>query len=87
MGADDPDRPRFLTISTDNLASSRRHYSLCRIRADRTFVRSFLFEMRPNDPLAIAFAKASLVTAAALASYAPARRAARIDPVTALRDE
>ena len=52
-----------------------------------TFVQSFLFEMQPNDPRAIAFAMASLVAAAVLASYAPARRASRINPVTALRHE
>ena len=56
-------------------------------RALSTFVKSFLFEMQPNDPLAIAFALGALLAAAALASYAPARRASRIDPVTALRHE
>jgi predicted permease len=52
-----------------------------------TFVRSFLFQMQPNDPRAIAFAVATLVGAALLATYAPARKASRIDPVTALRHE
>jgi predicted permease len=52
-----------------------------------TFVQSFLFQMQPNDPRAIAFAVTALLGAAALAAYAPARRASRIDPVTALRHE
>jgi macrolide transport system ATP-binding/permease protein len=61
--------------------------SLPMARGLSTFVKSFLFEMQPNDPRAIAFAVASLLIAAVLASYAPARRAARIDPVRALRHE
>ena len=52
-----------------------------------TFVQSFLFEMQPNDPWAIAAAFAALAGAAIAASYAPARRAARIDPTMALRHE
>jgi predicted permease len=51
------------------------------------FVKSFLFQMRPNDPLALALAGAILLGAAVLAGYGPAWRASRIDPWTALRDE
>jgi predicted permease len=52
-----------------------------------TFVNSFLFEMQPNDPWAIAAAVAALTGAALAASYAPARRASRIEPTLALRHE
>jgi ABC-type antimicrobial peptide transport system permease subunit len=48
-------------------------------------VESFLFEIKPNDPLALAAAVITLLTAAMLAGYLPARRASRIDPMTALR--
>jgi macrolide transport system ATP-binding/permease protein len=51
------------------------------------FVKSFLFEMKPNDPLAIAGAATILVLAAVAAGYGPAWRASRIDPWVALRDE
>jgi ABC-type antimicrobial peptide transport system permease subunit len=51
------------------------------------FVSSFLFDMQPNDPRAIAAALVTLIGAALLAGYGPARRASRIDPTTALRDE
>jgi predicted permease len=50
-------------------------------------VKSFLFETRPNDPGTLALAGVILLSAAVLAGYAPARRASRIDPVAALRQE
>ena len=50
-------------------------------------VESFLFGMKPNDPVAIAVAVAVLIAAAVIAGYAPARRASKIDPMAALRHE
>jgi ABC-type antimicrobial peptide transport system permease subunit len=51
------------------------------------FVASILFGIKPNDPVAISISVAVLVVAAILASYAPASRASRIDPMAALRHE
>jgi predicted permease len=50
-------------------------------------VKSFLFETQPNDPATLALSGVILVGAAVLAGYAPARRASRIDPLAALRQE
>jgi predicted permease len=50
-------------------------------------VASFLYGIKPNDPLALAAAVVILTGAAILAGYAPARRASRIDPMVALRHE
>jgi macrolide transport system ATP-binding/permease protein len=50
-------------------------------------VKSFLFETQPNDPGTLALAGVVLLIAAILAGYAPARRASRIDPLAALRQE
>ena len=55
--------------------------------ATSRFVASFLYGMKPNDPLALSAAVAALAVAALLAGYAPARRASRIDPMAALRNE
>ena len=51
------------------------------------FVRSFLFQVQPNDPGTLALAGVVLLSAAILAGYAPAWRASRIDPLAALRQE
>jgi putative ABC transport system permease protein len=50
-------------------------------------IRSFLFGIGSVDPIAFGAAAGVLVVAAALACYVPARRAAGVDPVTALRFE
>ena len=48
---------------------------------------TFLFGLEPNDPPTIAAATLLLIAVAALAGYLPARKAARVDPMAALRDE
>ena len=48
---------------------------------------SLLFGVTPLDPLTYAAVSALLIGAAALASYLPARRATRVNPVIALRYE
>jgi ABC-type antimicrobial peptide transport system permease subunit len=47
----------------------------------------FLFGVKPWDPLAFTLVPAILGAVALLAVWLPARRATRIDPITALRCE
>jgi putative ABC transport system permease protein len=47
-------------------------------------VESLLFQVRGLDPLTFGLAPVALVTAALLATYVPARRAARISPLAAM---
>ena len=56
-------------------------------RAASRLVESFLFELKTNDPRALAVAVAILLSAALVAGYGPARRASRVDPMIALREE
>lgn len=55
--------------------------------AAMTMVRSLLFGIRPLDPLVIATAATIFLAAALIAGGLPARRAATIDPMIALRQE
>jgi ABC-type antimicrobial peptide transport system permease subunit len=55
--------------------------------AGSRILKSLLFETQPNDPGTLALAGVVLLGAAVLAGYAPARRASRIDPLAALRQE
>ena len=50
-------------------------------------MRSLLFEISPNDPVTIGVIALLVIVVAALASYIPARRATRVDPMVALRYE
>jgi putative ABC transport system permease protein len=49
------------------------------------FIRSQLFGVQPSDPLTLVSVLVLMTFVAAAAAYLPARRAARIDPVSALR--
>jgi ABC-type antimicrobial peptide transport system permease subunit len=51
------------------------------------WVESILFGLKANDPGIMAAAVMLLGAAALVAAYFPARRAARVDPTTALRHE
>jgi macrolide transport system ATP-binding/permease protein len=59
---------------------------LCSIAA-ATLIRGLLFGVRTWDAATLAAVSAVLASAAMLASYIPARRAAQIDPMVALRYE
>jgi putative ABC transport system permease protein len=51
------------------------------------FVRTLLFDVSPFDPITFAAISGALAGVAFLACYVPARRATRLDPLVALREE
>jgi ABC-type antimicrobial peptide transport system permease subunit len=48
---------------------------------------SLLFGLKPRDPTTLLLAAAALAAVAVSASFVPAQRASRLDPMVALRDE
>ena len=55
--------------------------------AGARWIASLLFGLSPVDPVSVMSSILILLAFASLASYLPARRASRVDPVTALRYE
>jgi putative ABC transport system permease protein len=51
------------------------------------FLRSLLFGVKNTDVLTFSLVSLMLVAVALIASYIPARRAMRVDPIIALRND
>ena len=87
MGAQ-PSQIRSLVLGSGlRLAGIGLAIGLAGALALTRLLASQLYQVSPRDPVALVAALAGLAVIAALSSYLPARRAARIDPVSALRSE
>jgi len=73
---------RGLTLTAAGIAAGFVLYALA-----TPFLRGFLYGVTAADPVTLAGATLALVATASLASWLPARRAARVDPAVALRAE
>ncbi|MGH8636724.1 MAG: ABC transporter permease, partial [Burkholderiales bacterium] len=74
-------RDGLLVISAGLVAGLAAAVGLTRV------LRTLLFGVTPTDPLTFLIVAAVLSGVALAATVAPARRAARVDPLTALRSE
>jgi len=57
------------------------------VAASSKLIESLLYGVRPNDPATIVASVVALAAVCAGAAWLPARRASRLDPMTALREE
>ena len=87
LGADRGDVLRLVLGEAAALAAAGVGVGLVGALLTTRLMRALLFEVDPMDPATFAGVSALLVAAALAASYVPARRALRVDPMIALRYE
>jgi predicted permease len=87
LGARRADVVRMVLSEALLLAGGGALIGLFGASAATTLIRGWLYGIERNDPTTMAGAAVVLIVVALLASYLPAMRAARVDPVTAMRAE
>jgi ABC-type antimicrobial peptide transport system permease subunit len=85
LGADFPQLRNTIVRQAMLLAAAGIAIGLAAAFGLSRFLTSLLFNVKPNDPAVFASVAVLLAVVAFLASYLPARRALRVDPVVALR--
>jgi predicted permease len=87
LGARSSDVVRLVMKETTWLVVIGVAIGLSAALATTRLISTLLFGLTPTDPLTIAVAALLMIAVAALAGYFPARRASRVDAMTALRYE
>jgi predicted permease len=87
LGSQRGDILRLVLISGAKLAVVGAVIGLAGAAATSSFVRSFLYQVSPFDPVVLVLAAIAVFALALVASTMPARRAAAVDPMEALRGE
>jgi predicted permease len=87
LGARGEDVVRMVMKETILLVATGMAIGLGAALATARLISTLLFGLSPYDPVTIAAAALLMTIVAAFAGYLPARRASRVDPMTALRFE
>jgi putative ABC transport system permease protein len=87
LGSQRSDILRLVVVSGLKLAAAGCMVGLAGALAVSTVLRSLLFNVSPFDPLVMTLASVAVLALAVAASALPARRAASVDPIEALRGE
>lgn len=87
LGATGANVRRLVLVEAGRLVGLGALLGVAGAVAGTRFLRGLLFDVQPMDPVIIAGAAVLLMAAAALAAYAPMRRAARADVVRVLRSQ
>jgi ABC-type antimicrobial peptide transport system permease subunit len=87
LGAQQPALRRMFVRHGLRLSAVGVAVGLCASAGLMRLMKSLLFGISPLDPVTYAAVPMVLAAAAMIASYLPARRAASVDPVEALRAE
>jgi putative ABC transport system permease protein len=85
IGASSSSVARLIVMESLTLALVGCAVGALGVAAVSRLARSVLFGIAPQDPVTLAATAAVLLTAVLVASWLPARRAARINPVSAMR--
>jgi ABC-type antimicrobial peptide transport system permease subunit len=87
LGAGQSDMARMVVVQGMRLAGIGLIVGLGGAFGLTRYLSKLLFEVKPTDPGTFAGVTLVLAAVALLASYIPARRATRVDPIIALRYE
>jgi predicted permease len=87
MGAERGNVQRLMVRNGVGIAAVGAVVGVVAALAAGRVVSSLMYGVSPHDPLVLLIAALLPVVVAAIASYVPARRASRVDPVVALRTE
>jgi predicted permease len=87
LGAQSGDLLRMVLRESLLLVLTGTLIGLAAASAATRLIAAMLFGLTPTDPLTLVLATLLLLAVAAWASWLPARRAARVDPLVALREE
>ena len=86
LGADRPAVLRLVVGQGAVLTAAGLALGVAAALVTTRVLRSLLFDVTPSDPTTFGFVMALLALSALIATWIPARRAAKLEPVEALRD-